>query len=49
MTVSRLGLIQFPYEQYLDVLKKYVYNSAALQNKIKEVHPNFAKWQQITK
>ena len=42
-------LIQFPYEQYLAVLKKYVYNSPAWQNKIKEVHPNFAKRQQITR
>ncbi|AHH45626.1 acid phosphatase [Francisella tularensis subsp. holarctica PHIT-FT049] len=40
-------LIQFPYEQYLAVLKKYVYNSPEWQNKTKEAAPNFAKWQQI--
>jgi acid phosphatase len=40
-------LLQFPYPKYLAVLKKYVYNSPAWQNKTKEVAPNFAKWQKI--
>ncbi|WP_052399197.1 histidine phosphatase family protein [Candidatus Francisella endociliophora] len=40
-------LIQFPYEQYLAVLKEYIYNTQVWQSKTKEVQENFAKWQEI--
>ena len=40
-------LIQHPYEQYLAVLKEYVYNSPVWQEKTKEEQANFAKWQEI--
>ncbi|APC90753.1 MULTISPECIES: histidine phosphatase family protein [Francisella] len=40
-------LIKFPYEQYLDILKKYIYNTPVWQNKTKEVQQNFKKWQKI--
>lgn len=46
MTLSEDSkLIGFPYEQYLDILKKYVYNSPVWIDKTKEVQPNFEKWQ----
>ncbi|MDE4963777.1 acid phosphatase, partial [Francisella tularensis subsp. holarctica] len=40
-------LLQFTYEQYLAVLKKFVYNSPECKNKTKEAAPNFAIWKQI--
>ncbi|MGQ4001853.1 histidine phosphatase family protein [Francisellaceae bacterium CB299] len=37
-------LIGFPYEYYLSVLKKYIYNSPSWLQKTKEIEPNFGKW-----
>jgi acid phosphatase len=40
-------LIGFPYEYYLSVLKKYIYNSPSWLQKTKEIEPNFEKWHKI--
>lgn len=48
MTLSEDSkLIGFPYEYYISVLKKNIYQSPVWLKKTKEVKPNFARWQEI--
>ncbi|QLE79045.1 histidine-type phosphatase [Francisella sp. Scap27] len=48
MTLSEDSkLVSYPYENYLKILKKHIYQSPAWLKKTKEVKPNFKKWQQI--